>query len=168
MINGEDEVLAGWSDFGGLLVDGLKAFVVSLIFSIPLFLIWLPYGAIVALVGSTNGDTVGGIIGTISLCFGCLSLLYSIALLFFIPASYGRLAATGEIGDALNVGELWRMVSQNAGAYLIVLLGYIVAGFIASLGIIFCVIGVFFTSAYAVAVQGHLFGQAYNVSSAEA
>ena len=168
VINGEDEVLAPWSDFGGLLVDGLKAFVISLIFSIPLLVIWIPYGFIAALIGSTDGDAAGGIIGALSLCFACVSILYSLALLFFIPASYGRLAATGEIGDALNVGELWRMISQNADAYLIVLLGYIVAGFIASLGVILCVIGVFLTSAYAVAVQGHLFGQAYRVSSSEA
>ena len=60
------------------------------------------------------------------------------------------------------------MIRSAPGAYLIVLLGYLVASFIASLGIIVCVIGMFVTGAYAAAVSGHLFGQAYRVSTAEA
>jgi hypothetical protein len=47
---------------------------------------------------------------------------------------------------------------------LIVLLGSIVAGFVGSAGVILCVIGVLFTYAYAMLVQSHLWGQAYNAA----
>jgi Protein of unknown function (DUF4013) len=169
VINGEQEVLADWSDFGGMLALGFKAWLVSLIFAIPLILVWLPFGLTTAFFGSTDGDAAAAIISIISLCFICLAFAYSIALMFFVPASYGRLAASdGELGDALNLRAIWNMVSSAPGAYLIVLLGYLVASFIASLGLIICFVGVFLTGAYAAAVSGHLFGQAYRVSSAEA
>jgi len=169
VINGEEEILADWSDFGGMLTLGFKAWLVSLIFSIPLIVVWLPFGAATALFGSTSEDAAAVLISVISLCFICFAFAYSIALLFFIPASYGRLAASdGELGDALNLREIWNMIRSAPGAYLIVLLGYLVASFIASLGIIVCVIGMFVTGAYAAAVSGHLFGQAYRVSTAEA
>jgi hypothetical protein len=53
------------------------------------------------------------------------------------------------------------MVKANIGAYFIVLLGIICAGLVSSLGFIACIIGIIFTTAYANAVIGHLYGQAY-------
>jgi hypothetical protein len=98
----------------------------------------------------------------------CLTFSYAIALLFALPASYGRLAATDGLGESLNVKALWTIVSNAPSAYLIVLLGYIVAGFIASLGSILCLVGVFLTTAYSLAVEGHLLGQAYLEGTREA
>jgi hypothetical protein len=46
------------------------------------------------------------------------------------------------------------------------LLGVIVSGIIGSLGLIVCVIGVFVTYAYSLAVDGHLWGQAYSQGAA--
>jgi hypothetical protein len=168
VINGDQEVLPAWTDFGGLLTLGFKGFVASLIFSIPLMLVWLPFGFISAIVGSADGDAAAAIISFISFCFICLTFVYSIALLFFIPASFGRLAATDGLGEALNVGKLWNLIQRAPSAYLLVLLGYIVAGFIASLGGILCFVGAFLTTAYALAVEGHLLGQAYQEGAAEA
>ena len=169
VIKGEKEVLADWGDFGGLFVLGFKGWLISLILAIPLIVIWLPFGAVTALVSSADGDAAAAVVSFVSFCLSCVSIIYAIALMFFVPASYARLAASdGDLGDALNVRALWDMISSVPSAWLLVLLGYLVAGFIASLGVILCIIGVFLTSAYAVAVQGHLFGQAYNASAAEA
>jgi len=52
-------------------------------------------------------------------------------------------------------------VQQNLGAYFIVLLGTIVAGLIAPIGLIACIIGVLLTYTYSMAVMGHLYGQAH-------
>ena len=97
-----------------------------------------------------------------------MTLIYGIALLFALPASYGRLASTDGLGEALNFRELWKIVSNAPSAYLIVLLGYLAAGFLAPLGSILCLVGVFLTTAYAMAVEGHLLGQAYLQGTAEA
>lgn len=168
VIKGEKEVLADWSDFGGMLALGFKASVASLVFSIPVIVVWIPVGIVSALAGSVDGDAGTAIVTILSFGVICLTFIYSIALLFAVPASYGRLAASGGLGEALKVGEIWKMVRSAPSAYLIVLLGYFVAGFIASLGIIVFLVGMFLTTAYAMAVEGHLLGQAYLESSAEA
>ncbi|GMR10979.1 MAG: DUF4013 domain-containing protein [Anaerolineae bacterium] len=168
VINGEEQVLADWSDFGGLLTLGFKAWVAALVFSIPLLLVWIPVGIFWAIAGSADGDAAAVIISLVTFCIVGFTFIYGIALMFALPASYGRLASTDGLGDALNFGELWKLVSNAPGAYLIVLLGYIVAGFIASLGSILCLVGVFLTTAYALAVEGHLLGQAYLEGTAEA
>ncbi len=168
VINGEEQVLADWSDFGGLLTLGFKAWLAALIFSIPLIIVWIPVGIFTGVIGSTDGDAAAAIITLVSFCMICLTFSYTIALLFALPASYGRLAATDGLGESLNVKALWTIVSNAPSAYLIVLLGYFVAGFIASLGSILCLVGVFLTTAYALAVEGHLLGQAYLEGTREA
>ncbi len=169
VINGDDEVLADWSDFGGLLTLGFKAWIAALVFSIPLIVVWIPVGIFSGLVGSTDGDAAGAVISLVSFCMICLTFTYSIALLFAIPVSYGRLAATdGQLSESLNFRELWNIVRNAPGAYLIVLLGYLVASTIASLGTILCLVGVFLTTAYSLAVEGHLLGQAYLEGTADA
>ena len=54
VINGEEEVLADWSDFGGLLTLGFKAWLAALVFSIPLIIVWIPVGIFTGLVGSSD------------------------------------------------------------------------------------------------------------------
>ena len=168
VINGEKQVLADWSDFGGTLTLGFKAFLASMVFSLPLIVVWIPVGIFSAVASSADGDTVATIVGILSFCLICITFIYSIALVFVLPASYGRLAASDGLGEALKVRELWKLVSNAPSAYLIVVLGYAAAGFIASLGSVLFLVGVFLTTAYAMAVEGHLLGQAYLEGSAEA
>jgi hypothetical protein len=77
----------------------------------------------------------------------------------------GRYAATDELGEAFKLGAIFGMVKDNLGTYGMVLLGGLVASLVASLGSIACLIGVLFTMVYSMAVNGHLWGQAYNVSA---
>jgi hypothetical protein len=53
------------------------------------------------------------------------------------------------------------MVKDNIVTYLLILVGSIAAGFISSLGSIACVIGIFLTVPYGMAIMGHLYGQGY-------
>jgi hypothetical protein len=65
------------------------------------------------------------------------------------------------MGAALRFSDIIGLVRASPGSSLIVLLGTILTGFIAQLGVIACAIGVVVTMAYAMAVNGHLYGQAY-------
>jgi hypothetical protein len=93
-------------------------------------------------------------------------LLYSIFVGLMIPAAIGKLADTDELKAAFRFGEVFGLVRDNVGAYVIVLLGSLVASLVASLGVIACVIGVLFTGAYSFAINGHLIGQAYKQATA--
>jgi len=162
VINGDTEVLPDWSDFGGYLSRGFMAFVIAFVFLLPVILIQscssLPY------LYEAADETLLTIFTIVTVCFGCLTTIYSIGAYLILPAAIARYAATGEVGAAFKLGEVFNMVKNNLGTYGMVLLGGILASLVASLGVIACAIGVLFTAVYSFAINGHLWGQAYNVS----
>jgi hypothetical protein len=93
---------------------------------------------------------------------GCIGAIYGLAMAFIVPAAYAKFAVTDELGAAFRFGEVFGLVRAAPAAYLLALLGTIVAGVVASLGLILCFIGVIFTMAWAYTIQAHLWGQAYN------
>lgn len=164
VITGEAPTLPDWSDFGGHIVLAIKGIVVAFVFSIPILILTVPASLATTLIESND---LAAVITLVNICLGCVVLLYSILLAFALPAAYGQLAATDSIGAALNVGKLLAMVRAAPSAYLIAVLGLIVAGFVSTLGTILCAVGVFATTAYAFAVEGHLYGQAYKEAAAQ-
>jgi hypothetical protein len=97
-------------------------------------------------------------------CLGCFSLIYGILIGLALPAAMGNLAATGQLNAGFRFGEIIGLVRAAPGAYGMVLLGAIVGGIIAMLGLIACFIGVIFTAAFAMAFNAHLWAQAYTIS----
>ncbi len=174
VIIGQQPVLPEWTDFGGLLKKGLFAFVVGLVYAIPLILL----GACIALpqIGlalASNSDsntvqTVGMIASIVSACFGCLVAIYAILMAVVLPAAIGKLAVTGEIGPALRVGEVFALVRAKPGVFIIVaLLAGLAVSVLSSIGSIACVIGAAWGIAYGLIAAAHLYGQAYRVASGE-
>lgn len=150
-------------DFGQNLGTGFKAMVVALVYSLPMILFYIPIigGSSLAATSDMNEDTMAALIIAISCCCGGLILLYGILIAFMMPAAYGRLVETGQIGAALKFGEVFALVKANPIAFLIAIAGTIIASFIAPLGGIAFGIGAIFTGAYAMAIIGHFYGQAY-------
>jgi hypothetical protein len=151
-------------NFGAQLGDGFKAAVVSLVYSIPIFILVVPIQVIVPLIASSNMDqnTAGIISLVISLCCGGLTFIYAILMAFAIPAAIGNLAAKGGIGDGLRFGEVFGLVRAGLMPYLLVILAGIIGSFISPLGAIACGIGVLLTTVYVNAMMAHMMGQAYN------
>lgn len=158
VINGESNPMPDWTDFGGLLVLGLKMSVIGFVYVLPLLFVSFPWAIMDALF---NSESAAAIYVLFSICFSCLTLIYMLALSFFLPAALGELAATDDLGAAFNPTNMIAHVRAAPSAYLLAFLGTIVAGFIAGFGIIFCFVGIIFTVVYASAIQGHLYGQAY-------
>ncbi len=148
-------------DFGGDLSLGFKALIVSIVYSLPLLVIYIPFMIITALAGNSGEDTIMAVLGIAGVCFGLLAALYGIAMAIVLPAAYARTAVEDSIGAGLKFGEVFGMVKKAFVPYLLVALGAMVASFIGSLGSIACVIGVLITMPYAMAINGHLYGQAY-------
>jgi hypothetical protein len=151
--------LAGYDEFGEKLVLGLKGWVVGLVYAIPVIIL-SPFASVPSIaLAETDVAALGGLITT---CFGCLIFLFLIALLLIEPVALVAMATTGDLGDAFKLGRLWEILKAGIGAFIIAILGAIVASFIGGLGGIICFIGAFFTYTYAAAVTGHLFAQAYS------
>ncbi len=166
VIRDDAEILPDWSDFGGYLTQGFLVFLVIFVYMLPVILIQtcssLPF------LYEGADEILTTIFTIVVVCFGCLTTLYSIVAYLVLPAAIANYAATGEIGAAFKLGEIFKMVRENIGTYAMVLLGGIIASLVSSLGVIACAIGVLFTMVYAMAINGHLWGQAYKVSKSDA
>lgn len=164
VIDRDPQPLADWSDFGGLLGKGFKAFVVGFVYALPLILISSCAQTLPLMVGENGDETILMAVTAVMLCVSCFSIIYGILLGFIMPAAFANMAAQGTLGAGFRFGEVFGLVKAAPAAYVIVLLGSFLAGILAQFGIILCFIGVLFTAAYATAVNAHLYGQAYNVA----
>ena len=97
----------------------------------------------------------------------CLAFLWGLFLLLISLAIYIRLAVTGRLGAAFEIGKLWALTRDNLGNVILALILVFVAGLIAavvgSLGMLLLCVGFLITVPFATLwqylVQAHLFGQ---------
>jgi hypothetical protein len=153
-------------DFGGDLKRGFMSFVIGLGYSLPLIVLALIFGIIMVAIGGLAGENnsnIAGILGVVfGAGFGIISLIYGIVVAFFTAAALGNyLAKSEELGAAFRIREIWSLVKKAFIPYLLVILGAFVANLIGSLGSLICAVGLLVTMPYAMAVYGHLIGQAY-------
>lgn len=152
-------------DFGAQLGLGFQSFVIFLVYSIPAMIIYLPVFVIPFVFGeNTSSDLAATAVTLAMVCCTGLLALYGLLMMVMIPAAHGNFIAQGRLGAAFNFSQVFALLRAAPGAYLMVLLGGLVAGFIAPLGSIACGIGVILTSAYAILISSHLYGQAYNAA----
>jgi hypothetical protein len=172
VIRGEEPTLPEWSEFGTLIVDGLKLIAIGVVWSIPIIVISFCLTAISVATGGASFDpysyysapsALSGIFGVLN---ACISAPYALVISFLIPPAYGILAETGELGQALNPANAFRLLRENIGSYLIAwFVGGIAMSLLPAVGSIACGIGALPAVAYAAAVVGHLYGQAYRLAT---
>lgn len=148
-------------DFGNLMVEGLKALVISFVYSLPMILLVLPVIFTPLLTSGGGEDTMALATTLVTCCCTGLMLLYGLALAVLVPAGLANYAATGDLGAAFRVGELIGMVRAAPGAYVLVIAGAIVVGILTSIATAALIIGAFLVAAYGQAVNAHLYAQAY-------
>ncbi|MCJ7511808.1 MAG: DUF4013 domain-containing protein [Anaerolineales bacterium] len=161
VIRGQPEPLVGFEPFVEALVLGLKYLVVSLVYLLPVFLVSLALSLLAGTMQSSSEPSF--LLLCLSTCLGMVFLVYFVVLMYFLVAAVGVLADSDRLADAFHLRRLWRHIRNAPAAHVLALLGAFVASLVASLGLVFCLVGGAFTTAYAVAVQGHLYGQAYKV-----
>ncbi|MBC7236255.1 MAG: DUF4013 domain-containing protein [Chloroflexi bacterium] len=155
---GNPTPLPAWDDWGGDWTKGLMVVLAGLIYSIPIILI-TGFTSIVSALSSNGSGDLEGFLGVCVAGLSCLSGLWGLAEGIVLPAAIIKYAEEGEFGSFFKFGEIFRFIGDNLGNYIIALLLIIVARFVATLGVILCVIGVFFTWFWAALVSGHLLGQ---------
>jgi len=149
-------------DFGGDLTRGFMGIVISFVYTLPITLFSGIISFFSAVLENSGGDeTAVAIFSIVSICLGLFSFIFGLIVGLLLPAALTRYLEKESIGAAFNFVEVFKKVQLNLGTYFIVLLGTIVAGFIAPLGLIACVIGVMLTYTYSLAIMGHFYGQAH-------
>ena len=156
--NHDPEPLPEWDEWGTKITEGLKLFIITFLWALPLlilsFLLILP----AAIMG--NSDSGSAIASIFSLCFSCFAAIYAIILWLATPGITIKFSETGNFSDGLKFGEILNFTKKNLGqiivAIIVIWLVYMVAGLLGSL---LCLVGLFFTMFWASLVQYHIIGQ---------
>lgn len=116
--------LPAWDDIGQYFVDGLMFWVATLIYSIPILIVVCPI-TLIWILPAAAGDSedvmaiLAGVSGIVTLGLGCLASLYGILLALLTPVVQIRYAETGELGDCLRFGEIFRFLFANIGPIIL-------------------------------------------------
>lgn len=165
VINGNQQPLPEWDDFGNKWIEGFKGWVVALVYSLPAILISLVFSLPNIVLSSSGNDGAAAAGGVLSLLGSCINFIVSLAVAVVLPAAMGRFAVTSDIGSALQFGAVIATVRQNVGIFVIIaLINSFLVPLLAGIGIIACFIGAAFTAFYAYLMIYHLYGQAHRAT----
>ncbi|MEZ4860452.1 MAG: DUF4013 domain-containing protein [Caldilineaceae bacterium] len=165
--DGAAQPLPEWNQWGDDLIRGLKLAVVSLVWSLPIFVVIVPLGIGIALSdsGGNSGEFVGGVI---IFCGVCLTVIYGLIVALLTPGFTIAFAKDEEIRSGLELTEIWRWTQQNLSqtllAVIVTAIGSFAIGVVAIIvGILLCGVGLLATIPLSIFVtmlfQYHLFGQ---------
>jgi hypothetical protein len=161
LLNNDLEILPQWENWGQLLLDGLNAWVIGVVYALPIIVVGLCLGTPAGLLA----EDAEGLSAFLSLIVGCFVFLYAIAMSIVLPAAIAFFVAEEDLKAAFRFGEVLGFVRENLSTYLITFIMSWVASLIGGLGSVVCGIGWLVTLPYAWMVTGHLYGQAYLASS---
>lgn len=95
-------------DWGKLFIDGIKLFIVWLIYMIPLFLVFLIFfgGSIALMIGGQGSDAIMG--AGIGLMLIGLIIYFILSIAIYLIAFFGfiRFARTDSFGEAFNISAI--------------------------------------------------------------
>jgi hypothetical protein len=147
--------------FGEDILRGFFASLISFVYSLPVAVITSLSSVIDSWAYSQNRFAIFGTT-LITGVLGLLAFLVGIVTTFFGTTAIAHYIAKDDINAAFRFKEVYKVLAANLGDWVIVAIGTLLAvGIIAPLGTIACVIGVFLTTTFGLAVMGHLVGQAY-------
>lgn len=165
--SGVSQPLPEWDAWGEDLAEGAMLFFIVILYYTPLILImFLSIGGS-AILGASSGEgdnplaaMAGGVFG-LGICF-----LYGIMILVMVilPAAITLAVMRRSFAAAFDFATIFAYMKENAVNYVLSIVVYIAAGFIAQLGFILLCIGVLFTSFWAQLVTTHAFAQTYRLS----
>jgi len=165
VINGMQNPLPEWDDLGEYFSEGLKLFVVGLIYTIPiLIVVGIVFIPAVIAGGATDNETIRDMAGMSATCMWCLIFPLGLALALWMPASMLMVVVTGEFSAGFEFRKIIAFIRANAGNYILAFVAWMVARFAASLGFLLLCVGILFTMFWAYMVAGYAFSQVYRLS----
>ncbi|NWG21459.1 MAG: DUF4013 domain-containing protein [Chloroflexi bacterium] len=153
--------MPAWGEFGDLLARGFFAWVIQIVYLLPVMVLYFLFAILTAGAAAltTDSDGGGGAGALIGLCLLPLVIIAAIVCGLAALAAIMRFLATDSFGEAFKFGEVFASIRNNIGTLIMLLVVAILAGLAASLGLIACGVGVLFTTFYAQCVIGHAIGQ---------
>jgi hypothetical protein len=157
VIRGDSQVLPKWDNWGELLVDGLKAWIIGLVYALPIIALSVCLGPMSGILAEEAEE----LSVMLSVCLSGVNFLWGIVMGLLLPAAVAMFVAEEEVSAAFRFGDVISLVRANFVTYLLVLVIGWVASFIGGLGLLVCGVGVLVTAPYAGWITAHIRGQAY-------
>lgn len=156
-----EEGLPEWGEWGDLITIGLKAFVVGLVLSVPMIVIFGIFGVTLVSALVTGSSSLTAAAGGGMAIGMLLAVVYGMAMACVGPAMLLQFIREGySIGAAFKVSEVIGIITADIGDYaLAVVLSVVAFGATSVVGSFIPIIGGLILMPYAYGVSGHLFGQ---------
>lgn len=169
------EELPAFDDWEGLLVDGIKAYAVVLVYTVPLtivmsVLIFLVIGASavgLSAAGSAGAEGIAAGLGVLTIVGFLAVFAVSLAVTYVIPASIVGLATQEDLSAAFDLTAIRNLVtSRTYLAGMLVITAVAIVGFTLAAPLIFLLVG-FAVQFYLQVVIGHYLGQVARQAAAD-
>ncbi|HSQ50985.1 MAG TPA: DUF4013 domain-containing protein, partial [Nitrospiraceae bacterium] len=161
---GEAPSLPDFDDMGGMFMDGLRASVIAIVWSLLVALIvtLMSLGTIFLPEFFGSEDEAALAIVAATMIIVGLVFVFLIPMLILMPPALGHLVETGNLREALKPGTAIRVFRANPGGFLLAtLLSSLANMVLGSLGAILCLIGIYPASVIWYGLNGQLLGKAY-------
>jgi hypothetical protein len=160
-VDAGEEHLPAFEDWGAMLVDGLKAIAVAVVYvAVPAVLVTVAALSLLLPLTETPPQWLVVIAGIVTL----LSVPVTLFAVYALPAGLVTLARTGRMGAAFDRRELWPAL--NSGSYfvawLLAIVVSILAGFLTGAVVATTIVGavvVAFVGFYATLVGAYLYAR---------
>jgi hypothetical protein len=164
MVEGKPKPLADWNEFGDILTRGFAWLAISLGYTIPFSIlivsVVLGVGTIGAALDSNGSEAASALSMALFLLMVLFVFLAALLVNILLVAAPVRYIQTDNLGEAFNIGAVWRMLlSAPMTLFLVWLVSGLAFLLAALVGMLACGVGVLFTTIYVYGVAGHLTGQ---------
>jgi hypothetical protein len=169
VIRGEPRPLPEWEQLGLFFGDGLRAFGLYLLHVVAVGIVPAGLGCLIGLMGgglaglsrSSSGasDAAGGLVALLITGVYAVTFFLMMILRIYFPAAFTRFAVLDRFAAGFEVAENIAFIRRNLGRYALALVLYLLASFVAQVGIIACCVGLFPTSFWAFCVGAWAMGE---------
>lgn len=160
--------LPEWDEWGNDFAEGLKLFLIVLVYYLPImlvFIIGMGGGALLgAIADDTGADAAAAVAGGMFSVGMCLLYGLALAVAVILPAALTLAVMRGSFGAAFDFSSVFAYIGQNAANYILSIAVHLIAGFLAQFGFILLCIGLLFTAFWAQLATTHAFGETYRHS----
>jgi hypothetical protein len=161
---GSDGELPEWDDLGGMLASGFFLWLAYMVWFLPIILLIICAAFVIIFSGLASGSDALIGISFLFMFMVLMPLIFLVSILAAViqPLLLARYALERRFGALFEFGAILAEVRLiGLVPLLLMLVTVLAAQSLASLGMIACFVGIYFTSFYASLVMAHAGGQVY-------